>query len=252
MKNEEPLIIENIHPGLSVDCVLFGFDNNELKILLLKLKSIEKWALPGGFVEKDKDVGAEAHSVLKKRIGLENIFLKQFYLFGNVGRNDNSHIQLLIKDKIISEDLQEWFQQRFVTVGYYALVEYSKVKETTVDFISESCEWHSIKSLPELIIDHKNIILRAHQALKKDLNTEPIGLNLLPKQFTMPELQALYETVLEKKLDRRNFSRKMLNYNILIATDQRRVGVRHKAPTLYEFDEINYNRAILDGFNSVW
>jgi hypothetical protein len=158
----------------------------------------------------------------------------------------------LIEQKILSEDIQEWFQQRFVTVGYYALVEYSKVKETTVDFISESCEWHSIKRLPEMIIDHKDIILKAHQTLKKELNSEPIGLNLLPKQFTMPELQTLYETVLEKKLDRRNFSRKMLNFNILIATDQRRAGVRHKAPTLYEFDEIKYNQAILNGFNSVW
>jgi len=252
MKNEKSVEIENIHPGLSVDCVLFGFDNNELKILLLKLKSIEKWALPGGFVEKDKDVSEGANSVLKERIGLENIFLKQFYLFGNVSRNENSHTKLLIEHKIISEDLREWFQQRFVTVGFYALVEYSKVKETTVDFISESCEWHSINELPELILDHKIIISKAHQTLKKELNSEPIGLNLLPKQFTMPELQALYETVLEKKLDRRNFSRKMLNYRILIATDQRRVGVRHKAPTLYEFDEIKYNQAILDGFNSVW
>lgn len=252
MKNEKSVEIENIHPGLSVDCVLFGFDNNELKILLLKLKSIEKWALPGGFVEKDKDVSEGANSVLKERIGLENIFLKQFYLFGNVSRNENSHTKLLIEHKILSEDLQEWFQQRFVTVGYYALVEYSKVKETTVDFISESCEWHSINELPEMILDHKKIILKAHQTLKKELNSEPIGLNLLPKQFTMPELQALYETVLEKKLDRRNFSRKMLNFHILIATDQRRVGVRHKAPTLYEFDEIKYNQAILDGFNSVW
>ncbi|PKP11222.1 MAG: NUDIX hydrolase [Bacteroidetes bacterium HGW-Bacteroidetes-3] len=252
MKNKKSIKIENIHPGLSVDCVLFGFDNNELKILLLKLKSIEKWALPGGFVEKDKDVSEGTNSVLKERIGLENIFLKQFYLFGNVSRNENSHTKLLIEHKIISEDLREWFQQRFVTVGYYALVEYSKVKETTVDFISESCEWHSINELPEMILDHKKIILKAHQTLKKELNSEPIGLNLLPKQFTMPELQALYETVLEKKLDRRNFSRKMLNYRILIATNQRRAGVRHKAPKLYEFDEIKYNQAILDGFNSVW
>lgn len=252
MRNEERIKIENNLPSLSVDCVLFGFNNNELKILLLKLKNIEKWALPGGFVHKDKDVDAEANVVLKERVGLENIFLKQFYLFGSVSRNENSHTEILIKHKIISKDLQSWFQQRFVTVGYYALVEYSKVKETTVDFISESCEWHSINNLPELILDHKKIISKAHQTLKKELNNEPIGLNLLPKQFTIPELQALYETVLDKKLDRRNFSRKMLNYNILIATDQKRIGVRHKAPTLYEFNEIKYNQAIENGFNSFW
>ncbi len=252
MKNEKSVEIENIHPGLSVDCVLFGFDNNELKILLLKLKSIEKWALPGGFVEKDKDVSEGANKVLKERIGLENIFLKQFYLFGDVARNLNSHATPLIENGIISGDLKEWFQQRFVTVGFYALVEYSKVKETTVDFTSESCEWYSIHNLPEMIIDHKEIISKAHSTLKKELNSEPIGLNLLPKQFTIPELQTLYEIILEKKLDRRNFSRKMLNYHILIATNQRRAGVRHKAPKLYEFDEIKYNQAILDGFNSVW
>lgn len=252
MRNEKNINIENIHPGLSVDCVLFGFDNNELKILLLKLKKMDKWALPGGFVEKDKDVSTGANEVLKERIGLENIFLKQFYLFGNVSRNENSHTKLLIKENLLPKDLETWFQQRFVTVGYYALVEYSKVIETTVDFISEFCEWHSIHNLPEMILDHKEIIEKAHQTLKRELNSEPIGLNLLPKQFTMPQLQALYETVLEKKLDRRNFSRKMRNYNILTATDKRRVGVRHKAPILYEFDEIKYNQAILDGFNSVW
>lgn len=252
MRHEKKINIENIHPGLSVDCVLFGFDNNELKILLLKLKKIEKWALPGGFVVKDKDVSAGANEILKERIGLENIFLKQFYLFGNVSRNENSHTKLLIKENILPKDLETWFQQRFVTVGYYALVEYAKVKETTVDFISEFCDWHSINNLPEMILDHQKIIAKAHQTLKRELNSEPIGLNLLPKQFTMSELQTLYETVLEKKLDRRNFSRKMRNYHIVITTDKRRVGVRHKAPTLYEFDEVKYNQAILEGFNAVW
>ncbi len=252
MRDLEDFNDANLQPGLSVDCVLFGFDNNELKILLLKLKSIEKWALPGGFVNVDKDVNAEAHAVLKNRIGLENVFLKQFYLFGNLERNLNTHTPELIKNGIISTKRIAFFKQRFITVGYYALVEYSKVKETTVDFISEACEWHSIHNLPKMIIDHKEIILKAHQTLKKELNTEPIGLNLLPKQFTMPELQALYETVLEKKLDRRNFSRKMLNYNILKDTNKRRMGVKHKAPILYEFDMENYNQAIKNGFNSIW
>ncbi|MEQ8583360.1 MAG: NUDIX domain-containing protein [Marinoscillum sp.] len=243
---------ENLHPGLSIDCVIFGFHENELKVLLLKLKNDDKWALPGGFVEKDKDVDSEAVRVLKKRTGLDHIFLNQFHLFGNVNRNEAGHSDTMVKKGVIPPELKAWFDQRFVTAGYYALVEYSRVKKPTPDLTSERCDWRALNDLPPMMLDHADILKKAHQTLKKELNDQPIGLNLLPEHFTMPELQALYETVLEKSLDRRNFRRKMLSYDILIQTDLRRKGGAHKAPLLYKFDKEKYNKAIQSGLQSGW
>lgn len=241
-----------LHPGLSIDCVIFGFHENELKVLLLKLKNLNKWALPGGFVDLNKDVDAEAAEVLKQRTGLENIFLRQFYLFGDVSRNEADHVKKMTEQGVISPKNRAWFEQRFVTVGYYALVEYSKVEAPSADYISEICDWCAIGELPDLMLDHRRILERAHTTLKRELNNRPIGLNLLPDQFTMPELQALYETVLDKKLDRRNFRRRILSYDILIPTNKRRTGVAHKAPMLYEFDKEKYLEAMAFGFRSVW
>lgn len=246
------LPVEQFQPGLSVDCVIFGFHEDELKILLMKLKNLEKWTLPGGFVDRAKDIEQQAAFVLKQRTGLDHIFLQQFHIFGDLARNDSEHVRQLVEKQIIPVEWRSWFEQRFVTVGYYALVEYSKVQKPTPDDISERCEWCSIKAIPELILDHRKIIDRAHQTLKKELNTQPIGLNLLPEYFTMPELQALYETVLEKKLDRRNFSRKMLSYDILITTSERRTGSPHKAPRLYKFDLDKYRQAMEAGLRSGW
>lgn len=243
---------ENLIPGLSIDCVIFGFHENTLKVLLLKLKNMELWALPGGFVEKDKDVDSEATRVLKQRTGLENIFLKQFHLFGNVNRNQERHFENLLKHEVIQRESLPWFEQRFVTVGYYALVEFSRVKAPIPDFTSSECIWHGFHDLPDLMLDHKGIICNAHQILKRDLNYHPIGINLLPEKFTMPELQSLYETVLEKKLDRRNFRRKMLAYDILDQTDERRIGGAHKAPMLYKFNSKKYHTALEEGLKSGW
>ncbi|MCO6493567.1 MAG: NUDIX hydrolase [Phaeodactylibacter sp.] len=247
-----PFQVEELHPGLSIDCVIFGFHENELKVLLLKLKNLDKWALPGGFVEKGKDVDEEAARVPEQRSGLKGIFLRQFHLFGSADRNDKGHAALLVEKKIIPGELKGWFEQRFVSVGYFALVEYSKVEHPKPDYTSEACEWRYLKDLPDMILDHKKIVAKAHEALKKELNYQPVGLDLLPDQFTMPELQALYETILEKQLDRRNFRRKILSYDILIPTDKHRTGVRHKAPLLYEFDREKYRRATLAGLNSGW
>lgn len=243
---------DHLHPGLSVDCVIFGFHDTELKVLLLKLKGQELWALPGGFVKKEEDVDEAVVRVLRERTGMEDIYLRQFYFFGNLERNIQGHTDNLIDHGSIPAGWRKWFDQRFVTVGYYALVEYSKVKAPQPDLFSESCAWCPLNDLPELMLDHRNILDRAHITLRQHLNYEPIGLNLLPTQFTMPELQALYETLLGRPLDRRNFQRKMLANDILIRTGQRRTGKPHKAPLLYEFDKGKYHRALIEGLTSVW
>lgn len=246
------LDISKFHPGLSVDCVLFGFHQNELKVLLLELKNSDLWALPGGFVEHEINVDDAAVNVLKERTGLTDIFLQQFHFFGDVGRGRPEHVDKLIRDGLITEESREWFEQRFNTVGYYALVEYSRVKDPQPDHTSSRCTWQPIHQLPQLMLDHNQIVEMALRTLKKALNDQPIGMNLLPDLFSMPELQALYETVLDKKLDRRNFRRKMLSYEILERTEEKRTGGAHKPPVLFKFNKEKYEQAVLNGFKSDW
>tara|TARA_Y100001935_G_C17311810_1_gene517315 strand:+ start:16080 stop:16820 length:741 start_codon:yes stop_codon:yes gene_type:complete len=242
---------EIYHPGLSIDCVIFGFHEKELKVLLLKMQNMDKWAVPGGFVKKDEDVDTAAVRVLKERASVTDVYLKQYHLFGDITRNNSAYVDKLVDKKVITDKSSLWFHQRFVTLGYYALVEFSKVTPAP-DHISDSCEWVSLSELPELILDHQQIITKALHALRKQLKFQPIGKNLLPEKFTMTELRVLYETILGEELDRRNFQRKMLGYGILTKLKETRKGGAHKAPFLYCFNEEIYNRSLENGFNTVW
>lgn len=237
-------------PGLSIDCVIFGFHDSELRVLLLQIKEWDRWALPGGFVRKDQDVDSEAVRVLHERTGLQDIFLRQFHFFGRHDRAAGDHIQLLADRGIIGPEDVTWLSQRFVSIGYYALVEYSKVIEPTPDGISKAISWCPIQDLPDLILDHNEILAKALDSLKQELNLRPIGINLLPKEFTLPELRSLYEAVLSKQLDRRNFRRKVLGFDILKDTGKRRTGGAHKAPSLYVFDEEKYAQAVEKGLKT--
>lgn len=240
------------HPGFSVDCVIFGFHSGQLKVLLLKMKNAEQWALPGGFVLKNEHVDTAATRVLQARTGLENIFLRQFYLFGDTRRNDmqlNEHL-LKLQGVVCNED--HWFLQRFLSLGYYALVDFSETIPRP-DAISDACQWWDLHEVPALIHDHNQILKKALETLRTQLNYQPIGYNLLPEKFTMPELQKLYETILGKELDRRNFQRKILSYNILKKLNEvRKSGAAHKAPFLYSFDLEKYHKALDEGFNGGW
>ena len=241
----------NFLPSLSVDCVIFGFHENLLKVLLLKHRHLNMWALPGGFIGKDEPTDAAAYRVLKERTGLNEIFLQQFHVFGEPERSQKEfHLQDLKKDGInVTEDL--WILQRFVTIGYYALVEFSKVSPAP-DTLSEKCIWWDIHKVPSLILDHRKILDKALATLRMQLNYQPIGYNLLPEKFTMPELQKLYETILDKKLDRRNFQRKILGFQILQRLTETKKGVPHKSPYLYSFNLRKYNHALNEGLNVGW
>lgn len=237
--------------GVSIDCVIFGFHENQLKVLLLKTKGVSQWTLPGGFMFKEEDADEAAHRMLQERTKLSNIFLRQFYFFGRANRNDLAFAKTLFENKLLDRRAYEWMRQRFSTVGYYALVEYSKVKAEP-DAFADQCRWFNPHELPALVLDHDEIISKALSALRLELKYMPVGINLLPKKFTMPELQALYETILGQKLDRRNFQRKILSYGILKKLNERRKGGAHKAPYLYVFDEKGYQEALEKGLKSVW
>jgi len=222
---------------LSVDCVIFGFHENQLKVLLLKWK-VGPWCLPGGFVKKAESLQDSAIRTLHERTALKNIFLQQFYAFGHPLRE---------KGKARDTKLRgTWLEDRFVTIGYYALVDYSKVKPHP-DMFSDECTWWDIESVPELLYDHNEILTKALEALRLDLHYHPIGYNLLSKKFTMPELQKLYETILAKPVDRRNFQKKILSLKILVRLKERKTGGAHKSPYLYKFDEAKYRKALREG-----
>lgn len=227
-------------PHLSVDCVIFGFHDNQLKVLLLKWKD-GPWCLPGGFVMYTESLDDSAQRILAERTGLDRIYLQQFYVFGDPIREKGKKVP----------DSKSWMNKRFISIGYYALVEFSKVNPKP-DFLSVDCRWWDIKSVPALIYDHRQIIEKALQSLRFDLNDHPVGYNLLPEKFTMPELQRLYETILDESLDRRNFQKRMLSLNILERLKERKTGGAHKAPYLYRFDRKKYEKAVKQGLKPGW
>lgn len=228
---------------LSLDCVIFGFHQDSLRVLLLKWKNDGPWCLPGGFIRKEESLDDAAVSVLRDRTGLKNIFLRQFKTFGGLTREHG-------KENVLKAIKDSWLSERFVTVGYYALVEYSKVFPKP-DMLSEECTWWDVHKVPRLIYDHNEIFRDALDALKLSIMEHPVGINLLPAKFTMPELQRLYETILDTKLDRRNFQKKMLSLGILERLSERKTGGAHKAPYLYKFDRSKYRKAMKGGFGIV-
>jgi 8-oxo-dGTP diphosphatase len=236
---------------ISLDCVVFGFHENQLKVLLLHMKKTKEWALPGGFVFKAESIELAASRVLKQRTGLDDIFLTQFHIFSDPLRSKNNPAVSDVMEFGNNQPDKSWFDQRFISVGFYALVEYSKVLPTP-DVLSDRCEWVSLDEVGSLMMDHNQILDKALVTLRLQLTFQPVGYTLLPEKFTMPEIQKLYETILGKELDRRNFMRKMLAYNILDKLDEVKQGGAHKAPTLYRFNLEKYKRALNEGFNGRW
>jgi len=231
--------------NISVDCVIFGFHENELKVLLLQAKYAGIWALPGGFILKEEHMDESAKRILKHRTGLDNIYMQQFHVFSQPDRSTKETNRQFLNNVGI-EMKESWMFERFLTVGYSALVDFTKVQPVP-DVFSAACEWFNIHSLQDMILDHREILDTALQQMQTNLNYHPIGYNLLPEKFTMPELQKLYETILDRKLDRRNFQRKITGTKILKKLDEIKKGVAHKAPNYYKFDLKNYKKALKGG-----
>ncbi len=238
---------ENYLAHISIDCVVFGFHEGLMKVLLLEAKNSSDWYLPGGFLFKNEPIEMAANRILKERTGLAEIFLQQFHVFGDPERS-KEHFDMY-KDMLPAEE--NWFMDRFLTIGYYALVDFCETNPTP-DTFATACTWRDLNDLPVLKLDHSLILKTALDAMRLQLNYQPIGYNLMPKEFTMPELQKLYETILDKKLDRRNFQRRMLGFGILNRMEQPRKGGAHKAPYLYSFDLENYDAALKEGFKGGW
>ncbi len=221
-------------PALAIDTVIIGFHQNKLKVLLLQYENTGLYALPGGFIKKKENINDAAKRVLFERTGLKDIYLQQFYLFGDIARYDTVPLRTIMLGKGMRPGKDHWLLRRFVSVGYYALVDYTKVIPRP-DILADSCSWYSLPVLPPLILDHKAIIEKAIHSLQLSLNDNLSAFNLLPETFTMGELQNVYETILGTKLLRTSFQRKILNLGILEQVAKRWTGGSHKAPYLYRF-----------------
>jgi 8-oxo-dGTP diphosphatase len=216
-------------PALTVDCVVFGLDDQDLKVLLIQ-RDLEpfagKWALPGGFVHEQETLEEAARRELAEETGLNRVFLEQLYTFGDPGRDP---------------------RERVVTVAYYALVNIRdhKVRASTD---ARNAAWFAVTDPPSLAFDHDLILETARQRLRGKLSYQPIGFELLPRKFTLSQLQRLYEIILEKPVDKRNFRRKILGMGLLRETEEIEQDVAHRAARLYSFDEAKYRRLAKQGF----
>lgn len=229
-------------PHISVDTVIFGFNGDQLKVLLLKMKFNQQWFLPGGYMKKEENLESAAIRVLRERTQLDKIFLQEFAVFSELNRSEETF-------KDFPDDL--WHKKRFISVGYYALVNHKDVSPIG-DELSESCDWIILDELENqnITMDHKQIIEKALNTLREQISYKPIGLNLLPEKFTLSELQKLYEAILGRTLNRGNFYRKIKNIGILKKLDEKRKGGAHKAPDLYTFDQENYFKILENGINN--
>ena len=227
---KEKYSYEYPRPAVTVDCVVFGFDEGDLKVLLIR-RDVEpfrgKWALPGGFVRIDESVEEAARRELREETGMERLYLEQLYTFGDVNRDPRG---------------------RVITVAYYALVKLAdhRVRATTD---ASSAAWFAVSEVATLAFDHNRIIDVALARLKGKVRYQPIGFELLPVKFTLSQLQHLYEAILETTLDKRNFRKKILSHGLLIELDEIEQDVAHRAARLYKFDDRKYRQLVRRGFN---
>ena len=215
--------------GLTVDNVIFGFDEAELKVLLIKRTEEpyeDQWALPGYFVADNEDLIDAAKRVLAETTGIENVYLEQVGSFGNPIRHPSG---------------------RVVTVAYYSLINIKDFK-LEASSIAEKAEWASLQRITNLAFDHEVICKSAFKLLKNKIRNEPIGFGLLPPKFSLTSLQILYESILEIKLDKRNFRKKILKKKILIELEESEKDVAHRPAKLYSFNRENYEKLRASGY----
>lgn len=218
------------HPAVTVDCVVFGFDETDLKLLLIQ-REVDpfkgRWALPGGFVRMNEDLEDAARRELAEETGINQLYLEQLYSFGDPARDP---------------------RERVISIAYYALV---KLADHKLRAASDAADvaWFPVAELPKLAFDHERIVETALRRLKGKVRYEPIGFELLPEKFTLGELQRLYEAVLEQTVDKRNFRKKIQGTDLLDPLDEYQQDVAHRAAQYYRFNRQRYEQLKRRGFN---
>lgn len=209
---------------MAVDCIIFGFDNEDLKVLLIK-RDFEpergKWSLIGGFLKKNETLDDAATRILFRLTGMKDIYMEQFYAFSEVGRDP---------------------VERTLSVSYYALINIANHDEELIK--THKAKWFSITNTPKLIFDHDEMLQKAIRRLRRRTSIRPVGFELLPEKFTMLQLQKLYETIFNEEMDKRNFINKINSLNILIKLDEKDMASSRKGSFLYKFDKEKYEQKV--------
>jgi ADP-ribose pyrophosphatase YjhB (NUDIX family) len=232
---------------LTIECVIFGYHDRQLKVLLGRYAGLHDWGLPSGFIKKEEPISEAVARILKERTSLDNIFLQQFHVFGDNRERIQSWRSMLFSAELRREFGEDnWLTQRTVSVGYYALIDFEEAS-IKPDAFYTAFEWHNVTELPRLLFDHNEMVEKALVTMRNQLHLQPIGYNLLPEKFTLPEIQTLYETILVKELHRRNFPTKLMALGILIKLDEKRKIGQHRSPFLYKFDKEKYEVALKHG-----
>ncbi|WP_254562545.1 NUDIX hydrolase [Dyadobacter diqingensis] len=213
---------------LAIDCIIFGFDGKDIKLLLIKRNfepELGKWSLMGGFLKEEEDLEAGASRILYDLTGLKDIYVEQLEVFGKVNRDP---------------------AERTVSVVFFALIQ---IEEHDAEAVrSHNASWISLDKRPQLIFDHEQMVMRAIEHLRYKAALHPIGFELLPEYFSIPQLQKLYEAIYNTPLDRRNFSRKLLSTGLLIDTGHKNSNSTTKKATLYKLDTVRYK----EKFHAFW
>jgi ADP-ribose pyrophosphatase YjhB (NUDIX family) len=228
-------MIMNVYPSRSkhlvaVDCIIFGYDILEKEIKLLLFKRIVepakgRWSLAGGFVEPNESLDDAASRILRKLTGLESVYMKQSFAYGETDRDPG--------DRVIS-------------VAYFALITIRDINKELAE--QNGVSWRSLSKLPDLIFDHPNMVKRALTELQNQIKIRPVGFELLPEKFTLVQLQDLYEAIYQRKIDKRNFRKKILSMGILEKLDEKERETSKKGAFYYKFNEDTYKRLRQNGF----
>jgi|SRR6185312_1530831 len=234
--------------NVGVDNVIFGYHEKELKVLLQRPVPLNKWTVTGGYIKRTESIEEAANRIAYERTGLKGLFFQQFRSFGNPQR--------VVDNGFTAEQLQEmtgvevtsdsWIFDYFVSIAFYTLTEFSKVEPKKGELEAE-CLWWPVSDLPPMMFDHSLIIAEALKALRLHIAHFPIGYELLPEKFTLPEIHNLYQTILEKSLDDRNFAKRLIASGIIIKLNEtKRIGP-HRSPFLYKFDKEKYAEGLKSG-----
>jgi len=216
------------HHLVALDCIIFGFDEGELKLLLLKRRfepALGEWSLMGGFLGKTESLDEAAYRILNQLTGLSNIYMEQLHSFGEVDRDPGA---------------------RTISIAYYSLIKINKNDRKLAE--EHGAEWVSVRNLPELIFDHDKMVEKALVALRKKIAHEPIGFELLPVKFTLPQLQSLYESICQEPLDKRNFRKQILDTGLLVKLNEKDKDSSKKGAFYYKFDHKKYQKLSEHGF----
>lgn len=234
---------KNYIPQVAIDCVIFGYENHQLKVLLSKLDFKGNfYALHSGFIRQEENLDDAAKRILEDRTGIKDIYLQEFKVFGKADQKRKLFLDTLIKSNYPDEeeffketnnaDEYAWFTKRFISIGYYALVDIKKVVPKLTQF-DASIDWYPINEVPKMVMHYDEVFEEALKTLKEDIDQKFNAFNLLPEKFTMKEVQQIYETIFEQKFTRSNFQKKILDMNVLQRLEKKYTGAKNKAPYLY-------------------